>query len=310
MAKHGGIKDKGEYFVISPTSRKVTVPNAHKAIGTVGDHNSEQITFECPQIIDGHDVSQCSDRYITWINALGEGGHDELHEAQVEQGADGMIYLSWTIRNGLTVTKGIVQFSIHFEDVDEDGTTLYRWSTATCQDCNILDSINAVLGEYEAIYVNGETLVIADYTPVVNDTLSLETDGIIPSGAVELKENGTHDVGMYGEAIVNVDTAPFNADFKILNDSSHRIQVLCKYFENGEFIRSQGAVECGETGVFRIAVGSTFYAHSEILRPITMTSNKLQHRLYDENGTLLGKLTLLPSADMHTVIVYDKIDVS
>ena len=208
MANHKGVKDSGEYFVINPVSRKVTVPHAHKSIATVGDHNSEQITFECPQMVDGHDISQCSRRYITWINVNGEVGHDELQFAQVESATAGMVYLSWTIRNSLTVAKGIIQFSVHFEDIDENGETVYRWSTATCKDCDILDSINAILGVYEAIYVSGDTLVIADYTPVSDKTLSLETNGLIPEGKMEITANGSYDVGRVAEVEVAVDEAP------------------------------------------------------------------------------------------------------
>lgn len=204
MAKHGGVKDSGEYFVINPTTRKVTVPHAHKSIGSVGDHNSEQITFMCPQIIDGHDISQCADRYVTWVNVYGEVGHDKLHLVQVEQGTEGMIYLSWTIRDGLTVTNGVVQFSVHFEDKDLDGTTLYRWSTATCKDCDILDSVNAVLGAYQAVYMSGDTLVFADYNAVKDGVLSIGSNGFIPEGILTITENGTHDVGSYAEVDVQV----------------------------------------------------------------------------------------------------------
>lgn len=204
MAKHGKIKDSGANFVIDPISRKVIVPHVHKSIGTVGDHNSEQITFMCPQIIDGHDVSQCESRYVTWVNANGISGHDELKISQVEQGAEGMIYLSWTIRNGLTATQGIIKFSVHFEDKDENNATSYRWSTTTCKDCDILDSINAVLGAYEAVYVSGDALVFADYNAVKDGTLRLDTNGLIPQGTMEITENGKYEVGRFAEVDVAV----------------------------------------------------------------------------------------------------------
>ena len=204
MAKHKGIKDSGAYFVIDPVSRKITVPHAHKSIGVVGDHNSEQITFECPQMIDGHDISQCASRYVTWNNVNGEVGHDRLDIAQVEQSAEGTIHLTWTIRNGLTVAKGVVQFSVHFEDSNEDGTTLYRWSTATCKDCDILDSVNAVLGAYEAVYVAGKALVFNDYNAVKDATLKIETNGLIPKGTLDITENGNYPVGEYAEVKVEV----------------------------------------------------------------------------------------------------------
>lgn len=206
MAKHKGIKDSGAYFVIDPVSRKIIVPHAHKSIGVVGDHNSEQITFECPQMIDGHDISQCESRYVTWINVNGEVGHDRLDIAQVEQSAEGIIHLTWTIRNGLTVAKGVVQFSVHFEDSNEDGTTLYRWSTATCKDCDILDSINAVVGAFEEVYVAGDALVFSNYNPVKDGVLKIETNGLIPKGTLEIKENGKFPVGEYAEVDVAVHT--------------------------------------------------------------------------------------------------------
>ena len=185
MAKHGGVKDNGDYFVINPLTRRITVPHTHKYIGTVGDHLSEQITFACPQIIDGHDISQCNHKYVTWINVQGDLGHDKLSVAQVEQGADGTVYLSWNVRNSLTVANGVVQFSVHFEDVDgvdinddnfldiDNSKISYRWSTASCKDCEILDSINGLIGAYEHMFVSEDTLIISDYTPVKDATVRL-----------------------------------------------------------------------------------------------------------------------------------------
>ena len=196
------IKDDGAHFVIVPATRQVTVPASHKAIGAVGDHLSEQLTFECPKVIDGYDIPMCARRYVTWLNVNGEIGHDELKNVKTE---GDKVFFTWTIRDRLTAAKGLVQFSIHFEDLAEDGETIkYRWGTATCKSCEILDSINASLGAYAAVYVSGDTLVIADYTPVAGDALALETPGIVPEGTLVITENGVHDVGLYAQAKVSV----------------------------------------------------------------------------------------------------------
>lgn len=204
MANHSGIIDNGTAFEIVPNTRKITVPPMYKVIGTVGDHLSEQLTFRCPKLVDGHDVAGCARHYITWKNANQEVGHDELNIANSD---DEYIYFKWLVRDGLTAAKGLVSFSIHFEDLDANGLTIYRWSTTACTECEILDSINAVLGAYEAIYVVGDTLVIADYVPVKDGTLTLETNGLIPEGTMEINDNGTYDVGKYAQVEVSVNLA-------------------------------------------------------------------------------------------------------
>lgn len=225
---HHKVKDGGDYFVIDPASRKVTVPHTQGAIGTVGDHKSEQITFVCPQIIDGHDVSQCARRYITWLNVHNEIGHDELKISKIEQGTENKLYLTWTIRNGLTVAKGAVQFSIHFEDTYEDGTTRYRWSTTTCKDCDILDGINAVLGAYKAIYVvNDDTLVIADYSLVDGDTLSLGK-GVVPEGTLNISTNGYYPVGEYEGVNVAVGS-PRVIEVEVRNTNTNGSNIIFDY---------------------------------------------------------------------------------
>lgn len=274
MANHRGVKDSGEYFVINPASRKVTVPHAHKAIGTVGEHNSEQIRFECPQMVDGHDISQCASRFITWINANGDGGNDELQLVQNEQGAEGMVYLSWTIRKPLTIAKGLVQFSVHFEDIDDDGTTLYRWSTATCRDCDILDSVNSDLGSYEAIYVSGETLVISDYTPVRDNSLSLETNGIIPEGTKTITANGTYEVGEFAQVEIAVDAeAPQitvqNNGLIIASEGGVESQVKLSEKHDSDFVASNiknGIVIFGVTGTYanEAQAGGLIYNNTDV----------------------------------------------
>ena len=202
MAIHNRIIDGGEHFVIDAPSHQVTVPATHRVIGTEGDNRSEQITFKCPRIIDGHDVSQCARRYLNWRNVAGVLGSDALELKEITEDT---ILLAWVVRDGLTVSKGIVSFSVHFEDdPTEEQPDPYRWSTTTCKSCEILEGLNAVLNTYAAIYVVGDTLVIADYTKVEGDTLALNAEAIIPSESKRVTENGVHDVRTFAEVEVDV----------------------------------------------------------------------------------------------------------
>lgn len=198
MATHNFIKDDGVRFQIVPSTRKITVPAAYKTIGTVGEHNAEQLTFQVPVTVDGHEIKNCARRFITWKNVEGTIGHDPLVFLAED---DEWLYFTWTVRDGVTVAKGAVEFSVHFEDYEGE-ILQYRWSTAPCTDCEILDSVNAALGTYKAIYVADKILVISDYTPSVDGIPALNTEGIIPSGTLKITEAGLHDVGQYALAEV------------------------------------------------------------------------------------------------------------
>lgn len=202
MANHSGIIDNGTYFQIVPSTRKVIVPTAYKTIGTVGEHLAEQLTFLCPKTIDGHEIAGCARKYISWKNVNDELGHDELRVLKED---DENLYLTWTVSNGLTVAHGIVSFSVHFEDVNANNRVIYRWSTGVCKECEILDSINTVLNRYNAVYVAGDTLVIADYSVVEEKTLNIDSNGFAPEGTMRIEKNGTYPVGEYAEVDVSVD---------------------------------------------------------------------------------------------------------
>lgn len=201
MAKHSNVKDEGAVFVIVPHTRKVGVPSTHFVIGTVGEHLSEQITFQCPKTIDGHDITGCDKKYVTWQSVDGTIGHDELTNMEI---ADDVVSFKWNVRSGLTTEKGVVSFSVHFEDTVA-GETVYKFSTTTCRSCEILDAVNARIGAYEAIYVAGDKLVFADYNAVTDETLKLDANGIMPEGRITITSNGLWSVGTYAEAEVKVE---------------------------------------------------------------------------------------------------------
>jgi hypothetical protein len=198
MAKHN-TKDANAPLLVDHVAQKVTIPPNQRTFGTVGDHRSEQITFQIPKSIDNHDMLTCDRAYVTWKNSDGVIGHDDL---TLDDTDDEFGYFCWLIRDALTVARGVVQFSLHFECFNDAGTRTYSWGTTTCSDGEILDSINAYLGSYAAIYVDEETLIFSDYTPVLDKAVEL-TSCVAPTGTLNITENGKHDVGPYAYVNVN-----------------------------------------------------------------------------------------------------------
>lgn len=136
------------HFEIVPNTRQIIVPSAYKVIGTLGEHGAEQLIFKVPKTIDGHNIKECTRHYVSWTNAKREPGYNDLTFLAED---DAFLYYSWTIRYGLTIAKGSVSFSVHFEDLFEDNMVRYKWSTTTCKECVILESVITVKNTYDEL---------------------------------------------------------------------------------------------------------------------------------------------------------------
>jgi hypothetical protein len=168
------IKDCGTCLVVDPLSRTVYVPLLERVLGTVGECNAEKKTFRIPKSIEGHDILNCPRRYVSWHNAKGDHGTDKLEHVDTDEE---YYYFSWTIRKALTLASGAVTFSLHFESCNEEGEAVYHWGTRSCEDYEVQGCDNEAPGTYNAVYVDGDTLVFEDYIPVENETLVLNTKG-------------------------------------------------------------------------------------------------------------------------------------
>ena len=146
MANHSGIADSGERLQVIPATRKVMVPSTCKVIGTVGEHNAEQLTFQCPVSIDGHDVLNCTEHYIVYKNANGTVRKVDVEPIQLEKEPNTMVFV-WTISATVTKTAGLVVFNVFFEDKDEDGSVRYRFGTTDCSDLEVLPNLASTVDD-------------------------------------------------------------------------------------------------------------------------------------------------------------------
>lgn len=129
------------FYTVIPHSRSILIPRALSSIGCVGDHNSEILTFRCPRVVDGHDLSTCDKVWFDWVNASGTAGTSDGIKRAVD---DDYIYVGWIITENITESAGHITFSLHFED-NTDGVTMFRWSTKSTNQLVVLPAENCGL---------------------------------------------------------------------------------------------------------------------------------------------------------------------
>ena len=128
--------DSDPHFKIDPISRNIVNESSRKTKLIQHDHNSERFTFEVLRFVEGHDLSECNNVEIHYLNveantkAVRDGVYtvDDLH---VKEDDEDTVVCSWLIPNNATQFVGQLQFLIRFACVnDNTGITEYVWNTA------------------------------------------------------------------------------------------------------------------------------------------------------------------------------------
>ena len=140
---HSTIQDSSPALKINGVTRRVEVPAALRIIGAVGDRNSEQLTFDAPRFIEGHDVAGCTAIWVTWVDAHGATGKHVITDREVTANKVSFV---WTLSGDATTAAGSLAFAVSFVDLDSEGVALYKWSTALCRELSIADTVKTRTG--------------------------------------------------------------------------------------------------------------------------------------------------------------------
>lgn len=197
--------DTDAFFVIDPVSRAIKSPSSNKRTIIQFDHNSEQITFECPRYIDGHDMSVCNRVEIHYLNVSARNGLENkglyISEDLAVKGDDkDKVTCSWLISQNATQYVGSLSFLVRFCCVSGEDVT-YAWNTAVTNSIIVsegLDSTNSVLTKYADVlrqwkeelfnagYINADTMKTS--MAALNTALAVERERIdqfvrLPNGS-------------------------------------------------------------------------------------------------------------------------------
>ena len=137
MAHNHVISDDDSYFVIDPLTRKIIHATIDKLTLMQYDHNSEEVTFEVPRFIDGHDMMLCDRVQIHYINIGNNNSKSGIYETKPIIGDDDeTILCKWLISQNATQYPGTVKFVLRFICAT-DGEIDYTWNTDTCSDIRV-----------------------------------------------------------------------------------------------------------------------------------------------------------------------------
>jgi len=175
MAHTHDVTDTDKHFVIDPINRSITNQSGKVKLMQF-DHNSERLSFEIPRLVDGHDMSLCTEIAVHFINTSSDKQSFNkdvslVSDARLSEESEDLLVFSWLVPRSATQLVGLINFIIRFSCKD-NGEVDYVWSTDISQDLSVANSIDS--GE-QVIIENYEVLeawkkeIIAGVAPITDE---------------------------------------------------------------------------------------------------------------------------------------------
>lgn len=147
------MRDTDTHFVIDPVTRTISNANAAKNKLMQYDHNSEIMTFEMSQYVDGHDMSQCDKVEVHYINIDSKTKEQSKDVFPCKAAAktdndlvfaleDGKLIFCWKVSGNATTYAGSLNFLVRFTCIDDEGKICYKWHTDIFKGITISDGIS------------------------------------------------------------------------------------------------------------------------------------------------------------------------
>lgn len=320
MAHEHPVYDTDKRFVIDPETRVVAIPKDRRPVLIQYDHNSEHITFEIDQFVEGHDLAKSHKVEVHYNNLPTAGKGDsrgvyEVTDLQTIKTADGKskIIFTWVVSQNAVAYAGPLAFVVSFTCF-EDTYIGYRWSTAVNNDLRVSDGIN-----------NGEAVERA-YADVlaawkedlfgVGDTEEarlLEASGIIKE-SIEAKGRETLNTipDSYVELQATIDGLLDEIDDRTLLNETYIEDITSTFELKHAYLHGNGgALVNHESGVvtseaISCSVNDVYYITATAVHQtsciVTYDKDRLFLRSYgynpgNDDGAILVDYRFVPAAD-------------
>lgn len=136
MTHQDMIVDQDPFFIIDPSTRRITNQSKSDTNVIQYDHNSQRFTFSLPRYVDGHDMSNCGviEVHYSNIDAVTKEeitGVYLVDDIKIDDTDDTKVTLTWLLSQNVTQRVGKLDFLIKFMCYSDD-VLEYAWNTAIC----------------------------------------------------------------------------------------------------------------------------------------------------------------------------------
>lgn len=135
-----------EGHIVIGGDRVIRVPENLKRIGVEHDHDIETVTFDCPKVWDGQDLSTMV-LYINYKLANGYKGSYPVDPDTIKPDGD-IMHFDWTISRNVTQVKGTISFlvcAVKTETKNVDGEEVHdevlHWNSELNQEMYISEGM-------------------------------------------------------------------------------------------------------------------------------------------------------------------------
>ena len=113
-----------EEYVVIGSDRFITVPESLQKIAVQYDHNVNTITFKCPRVWDGRDISEMK-LYVNYLRPDNQPNSYAVEADSIVVDAEDntMFYFDWVVDKFATVANGHLTILVCAKKLGTDGTT-------------------------------------------------------------------------------------------------------------------------------------------------------------------------------------------
>lgn len=187
MALKHSVYDTDTHFLVDPITRCIKNDGSAKTLLVQGDINSERFSFEVPRKIEGHDMSQCDEVQVHFINIdvqtkAQSCGVYTVDDLEISTENPDKIVLTWLIAGEATKYVGSLNFVLRFTCYQKTNTSAvaYAWNTCIHKDITVSDGIyngEAIAEEFNDILKAWELELKANQVVSLEQTQVGDGDG-------------------------------------------------------------------------------------------------------------------------------------